>query len=540
MRRITYITLLAVATTLSVVALAQLQEPGIAELRSNPEYVELYSRKAMLEQRKDSISRIMEGYKGEYMVLLDSITRLEALGEVVERGHVDSLASTILGMEQAIFDIHNECGDIVARLNTIEQEWVLSQMNITPDSFYADVPAEEQMEDVAEEQVEEAVPTVRNLIENRCFVDALSADAYAELQAAHIADATMDDLAREFHALYAELSATATHYRATDSESEADSLFTQYNRLVKDAQLLDEEITHRWNHVLDTKYYSYNYLLEREHRYATAEEASMAFVEMRRRSSEEVGFYASDALMTYVVGRPTLRDYEHTIAQEMGLVEARDSIAALRDSMPAIDYRLEPISLERRLFIDYEPITIGSTNYYKESNPIPALKIYERGTIYRILLGEFRNKQPMTLFKGVRPLFIDRNDQGHYLYYAGGYATYSEADEAVIFLRDKGFKAPEICRWQDGKMHNLSAAATDDGQATIGVCYMIHIHSSVLSDELRAHISAEAPTKHISRRGDGFAIGIFDNRDDAEVLMTLLSDSDASLDIEIVEIETNE
>ena len=95
---------------------------------------------------------------------------------------------------------------------------------------------------------------------------------------------------------------------------------------------------------------------------------------------------------------------------------------------------------------------------------MPELRIFERGTIYRILLGTFRSKQPMTLFKGVQPLFIAENDDETYSYYAGGFATLAEAEEAQLFLKEKGFRAPEVCRWENGEMINLTEAE-ESGEA---------------------------------------------------------------------------
>jgi hypothetical protein len=201
------------------------------------------------------------------------------------------------------------------------------------------------------------------------------------------------------------------------------------------------------------------------------------------------------------------------------------------------------IDLERRLFIDYEPIIIGRTNYYTNSNPMPELKVYERGTIYRILLGKFRTKQPMTLFKGVQPLYISLDEEDLYCYYAGGYATLKEAEEAQLFLKEKGFKAPEICRWQDGKMVNITAMENEDsGVVDIPISghrYMIHVAADTLSDELSAIISAEAPRHSISKDANGFTIGMFDSRDEVELLVSQLAEN-TSAPIEIIVVELNE
>ena len=138
---------------------------------------------------------------------------------------------------------------------------------------------------------------------------------------------------------------------------------------------------------------------------------------------------------------------------------------------------------------------------------------------------------------------MERDDEGYYIYYAGGFATRLEADEAQLFLKEKGFKSPEICRWQDDTMENLTAVAEDDDSTDdaplVGMHYMIKIATDVLSEELNALLKTEAPNKRISKINNSFTVGTFDNRDEAELLMTLLSDS-CDAPMELVEIELNE
>jgi hypothetical protein len=149
----------------------------------------------------------------------------------------------------------------------------------------------------------------------------------------------------------------------------------------------------------------------------------------------------------------------------------------------------------------------------------------------------------MTLFKGVQPLYITRNEEGNYLYYAGGFSSRREADEAQLFLKEKGFKSPEICRWQNGTMLNITTVERDnDGSVVVpvsGMRYMIKIVADTLSEELRTIISTEAPRQSVSKEADSFVLGTFDNRDEVEILVSHLAEN-TSATIEIIEIELNE
>lgn len=528
MRKVTTIATLMAATTLSVVALAQLHNP-IDDLNNNPEYVALQQADKVLAEREDSVAMVMSETRLRFRTLTDS---LADLGLQPTPEQYNALSDRILELEQQIFDIRTMRGDVIARINDMAQEWVLQQIN---------APVVEETL-VAEEEVVEVLKH-RNLVDNDCLKDILGEADYAELLEAHNEDIAMDDLIAKFRIAYQGMSDTAERYAKTDKEAEAEKLFAKFGELKADAVELAAEIERRWNHVLDTKYYAYGYVLESNNKYDLLDSASMEFTEMRRECSAEAGSYAVDAVMHYALGRPTLRTFEYRFARAMELEEAADSIATLMSEVQEIDYRYEPLSLERRLFVDYQPIIIGRTNFYKESNPIPRLKVYERGTIFRILLGEFRNKQPMTLFKGVQPLYISRNDDGYYLYYAGGFATRREADDAVLFLKDKGFKDPQICRWHNGKMDNLTIAESGDGDvgpiAIMGKRYMLMIATDTLSDDVRELINRETARKSITKSADGFMVGTFDNYNDVKRLETHLSQK-TSVPIEIIEIELND
>lgn len=526
MSKVLHIATLSVATMLSVVAVARLHDP-IDDLRNNSEYVELQHADTELAIKEDSVSLVISSIREHFRIYTDSLSNL---GSTPSAEDYSKFSDRIIALEQQVFDLRTMRGDVIARINALEQEWVLEQMN-------APIEDISEVEDTIE-VVE--LPLFRNLVDNYCLKTVLGDEDYAELLEAQREDAEMDALILQYRNLYDRINDTVHRYQTTDSEVEAEELYALFATLKDKAAKLAEKIDNQWNHVLDTKYYAYGYVLERNYQYDILDASSAEFTEMRRDCSREAGFYETDALMHYALGRPTLRNFEHNFARTMGLEEAADSIAILQRDNHVVEYRLEPIlSLERRLFIDYEPIIIGRTNFYKDTNPIPELKIYERGTIYRIRLGEFRSKQPMTLFKGVQPLYITRNEKGNYVYYAGGFATRSDADEAQLFLKEKGFKAPEICRWQNGMMVNLSTATEADDLPLVGKRYMIKITASALSEDVRALIATEAARKSVSKETDGFILGTFDSYDEAEMLKVLLSES-CSAPINIIEIELNE
>lgn len=123
---------------------ASVAQKPIKELASNEEYRELMSRSEELQNQEDSITLLINEARTEYQLFAqegaDSIT--------AER---DRFATYILDLEQQIFDLRSQRGQLTSRINSIEQEWVMAQlMNPVEEELVAELPdstAEEVIED---------------------------------------------------------------------------------------------------------------------------------------------------------------------------------------------------------------------------------------------------------------------------------------------------------------------------------------------------------------------------------------------------------
>ena len=516
-------TTLTLIFAISAFAIADSQEPDFPGLQGNERYMTLKETNTLLQQREDSIQNVIAKTREEFAQRnnTDSLTNEQ----------IDIFTSQILNLEEQIFELRQQRGDVITELNNIEQEYILAHM-------FAPAPETETTEESIEETIVAPVEQ-RMLIHNDIFRRSLTDEDYAELESAQREDEQMVALCNDFQSLYTKFENTTRDYMETTSESVADSLFSVYHSLKREIATLNDAIDSQWAHIIDTKYYAYGYILEKGFRYDLLDNSSEQFSEMQQRCAEKDGLYVSDAIMHYAIGHPTLLDFEIAVAEELGLQQAADSLHSAKRDFVAPNYRQEMVELERRLFIDYEPIIIGRTNYYTNSNPVPPLKVYERGTIYRILLGKFRSKQPMTLFKGVQPLFIT-TEEDLYCYYAGGYATLKEAEEAQLFLREKGFKKPEICRWRDGEMINIDTIEEEDTDNTtplVGSRYIVMLECDTIDEALRQTITATSPDKVISRRGAQFAIGTFTDYAEATALLTALAEQHPDVSATIVELD---
>ena len=516
-------TTLTLIFAISAFAIADSQEPDFPGLQGNERYMTLKETNTLLQQREDSIQNVIAKTREEFAQRnnTDSLTNEQ----------IDIFTSQILNLEEQIFELRQQRGDVITELNNIEQEYILAHM-------FAPAPETETTEESIEETIVSPVEQ-RMLIHNDIFRRSLTDEDYAELENAQREDEQMAALCNDFQSLYTKFENTTRDYMETTSESVADSLFSVYHSLKREIAILNDAIDSQWAHIIDTKYYAYGYILEKGFRYDLLDNSSEQFSEMQQRCAEKDGLYVSDAIMHYAIGHPTLLDFEIAVAEDLGLQQAADSLHSAKRDFVAPNYRQEMVELERRLFIDYEPIIIGRTNYYTNSNPVPPLKVYERGTIYRILLGKFRSKQPMTLFKGVQPLFIT-TEEDLYCYYAGGYATLKEAEEAQLFLREKGFKKPEICRWRDGEMINIDTLEEEDDDNTtplVGSRYIVMLECDTIDEALRQTITATSPDKVISRRGAQFAIGTFTDYAEATALLTALAEQHPDVSATIVELD---
>lgn len=513
---------------LSVAAIAQGDEPTFPELEKDPAYAELKRKNNELLNQEDSLQNLIDVARDRFRAERDSV--------MLDRNFMENFSTYIIDLEQRIFELRQERADIITQINIAEQLYILEHMYTVhdneDDAFSDDVNALE------------TTPTRhRELTKNEIFTELLAEVDYNELLVSQAEDVSMEDIAKEYIETYRKMSSTVASYNAASDEDEADGHYSRYLILRDKADSLNREIDRRWNHVLDTKYFAYGTILEKRLRYDLLDSSSADFSTMLQQCAENDGIYASDALMHYAIGRPTLLGYEMEFASEMELTEALDSLRDVRENLYIPDFHLNPISVERRLFLDYAPITIGRTNFYNVSNPIPELRVFERGTIYRILLGSFRNKQPLTLFKGVQPLYITKEENGFYSYYTGGFETLREAEEAALFLKEKGFKRPEVCRWKDGEMVNLSTEDKDDeGDDEVGVIpaghrYIVLIECEDISEELNATIKTTASDKRISRMGDKFAVGTFTARSDADLLISAIMENHPEVTVSIKELD---
>ena len=197
------------------------------------------------------------------------------------------------------------------------------------------------------------------------------------------------------------------------------------------------------------------------------------------------------------------------VAGLLGLTSARDSLRGVAAQLDGIDFRLPRIDVAQRYFLDYDSIAFSATPKYSYQHPIPECRVYEHGTIYRILLGTFNTKRAVSTFRGAYPLSYLVGEDKKWCYYAGGFATREEAEAAQKLLKSKGFVRPEIVVWTDGAYRNLSR----DPEAQ-QIAYRVEITGTeALPDVVKTVITEAAEGCELSRVGQQlFVVGMFDDK----------------------------
>lgn len=485
-------------------------EPRIAGLESNEEYMSLLREDAQLQMREDSVVRAVAALR-------------QQLRE--ESGQRQEHTREILQLESRIFEIRNAKGRLIDRINTIEQEWVLANLD-------GAVQTPATSGDGTVVSIPDSVK-VRNLVDNLYFREHLAEADYAALCKAQRLESAARDYADRYFANHATLTELAESYAAVQTEAEAMEIYERLTALQGINRQLADSLSEVWNYIFDNKNYAYGYILDE----LNSEEILAREEEELARASRQLtglsGTTASDAVADYFLRKRVIADYEVAVAEVLGLDAARDSLRGAAEQLAAVDFRLPRVEVAERYFLDYDSVAFSSKPKYTYQNPIPECKVYANGTIYRILLGTFNTKRAAATFRGAYPLFYLINADGKWCYYTGGFASLEEAEAAQKILKEHGFLRPEIVVWVDGAERNLSR----DPEA-MNVTYRVEITGAEALPEAAKQVIAETAAGHeLSRVGQQlFVVAGFTERTTADRLAEALRLADGSLEINVVEV----
>ena len=500
---------LIVAALCSVVtistAVAQDITVRIPELAQNKEYVELLRSDVRMRERSDSLMSVIRDLRGE-------LSRNAEERDSLSLMRSDSLSVMLTDAENSVYAMRSQMIKLIDRINAIEQEHLLSSMgNISG----------------ASEQASGSIFT------NAYFRKSIEAEDYSALMAANSQEKKASDYAQRYVSNYESIKKMYDRYVLARTEAEAEDIYGEMETLIDENIILERQLSEAWNDIYDQKSYVYSYFFEKEGREDILDLTETLTSEAREEKLASIDNCASETLADYRLQKHVMLNYETYVAKLLNLTSAIDSLSTASRAVRQIDYRIPALDIERRSFVDYAAIEFTSRSPYTTSNPVPECIVYEYGTIYRILLGTYKYKQAVSIFRNASPLCVETLEDGRFSYYAGGFHSLAEAERAVEVMKKKGFRNPQIVEWCDGYKTNLA-------QLGEGVSFRVMISGGTLNDDVRRVIETLAVDSQLSRLDEeNFSVGMFASRAMAERLSKAIAKRDATLTVEVEEIRPN-
>lgn len=483
---------------------AQVQ-PRIPGLGGNAEYMELLQNEKVLFQREDSLNRVITQFREEFRQ------------NPAERA---KYGSSILSVEQEIFDIKNRIGILAGRISGIEEVFIIN--NLGRDSEADSIPPAEVKGDA-------------NLVQNAVFKELLPPDDYSALLRAQSAEKAVNDQVVRYLRNYDAITALATAYRAADNARLADSLYARYVMVADENAYLSESVDSLWNYTFDNKLFAYSYLLETRNPTDVRSRLETAVRDTRDRIARHRDASQSEQITAYFAQKKLIFEYEKALAALLKLTDAADSLARAEKTFNALVRDIPQIALEERLFLDFQNISVQNPAKYNAQNPIPELTVHPRGSIYRVLIDTYATRQAIPVFKGLYPLAVMRQSDGKYAYYAGGYADWDVAKTAVEEVKKRGFRNARAVVWNDGTASVLDEkTALNSGGMSVTFRVEISGAGNSLPESLQAAIQQAADNKDVSRAGATYMIGPFNSAVAAETAAASIRNADSGLSVRIM------
>lgn len=480
--------------------------PRIAGLGDNKTYMNLLRSDEQIRQKTDSLMGVLRQVRAD-------VTKSAEARDSLSLGRTDSLMVVLSMAEDAVYELRAKKVKLIDEINTIEQNFVLSSMGNIGNAA--------------------SVEGSKSLYNNDYFKKSLDGDIYPQLMAVHAKEAQANKSVQTYVSNYKRIKSLYDTYLLEQDEAAAEKIYAEMAEAMAENLIVERQLADVWSEIYDQKSYAYSYFLEKENRLDLLELLEGMMADARQEKLSAIDNCVSESLADYCLQKPIALNYEMYVAKLLNLPLAIDSLSTAARQVRSIDYRMPLLDVERRSFVDYEPIEFSSRSPYNASNPIPDNVVYEYGTIYRILVGTFKYKQQVSLFRGASPLYVEKLEDGRFSYYVGGLQTRSEAESAVEIMKKRGFRNPQVVEWVDGIMTNLSEVG--DGER---VTYRISITKGALDDVVREVISTMADDCQISRLAeDSFLVSSFANRALAERVAQAISKCNEALVVEVQEVK---
>ena len=443
---------------------------------------------------RDSIASVLAKHRANYAAQSDSIR--------------EKLAPTILDLEKKL-----ECAqaNYDKALAAIMQRDVQGVVAAYDKATKADTVVVQEAQPVVEEKKAEVT---------------MAPDSYEALFDNLPGEDKVLKMVAQYFEKYDELLKLQRRYMEVTTKQEAESVAALFVAKKDELAILNGEIASQWHAIYYDRIYAYNVLAERN---GNSKIGKFSDAQTRGQIRAEGGKYISDALVDYFISRQALLEYEMKTALTLMMTSSFEKLQGRKVSLVNRDYRLSKLTLERRVFIRYEDISVKQPSVYNTNNPVPQTQIEDYGTVYRVRIGIFAKKMSVSSLRGVKPVSYTYNDEdGEYSYFVGGFRTEAEAVAAAKRLKEIGFKEPIIAVWVDGEYYStLEDMQRFENQYNIKISGVASLPEEV-ENLVRSHNSE----CEIRREGADFVIGTFTGQETANKIVAEIKA--LNLDIETV------
>ncbi|MBP5693574.1 MAG: PD40 domain-containing protein [Bacteroidales bacterium] len=180
----------------------------------------------------------------------------------------------------------------------------------------------------------------------------------------------------------------------------------------------------------------------------------------------------------------------------------------------------------------------------QKKSTIADLNDFPDGLKYQIKLTSSTKQLDEKAFKGISPVF-ERKDGGRFVYSAGAFSSYAEANKQLARVKKAGFASASIIAFQDGRAIPLASARKTEasskqpdktGKASAYNVCVYTTGSSLESDIMKALSSGGKDVAKVATEdGFKFIAGPFSNQKEANALAEKLKDiSDKKISVEAV------
>ena len=482
---------------------AQELRARVIGLETDSVYMALLGEEQVLNKSQDSLSTLMQQKRAALNEATASEARL-------------ALSDELLRMESEVFALRNRLGGIANRINTIEQAFIMKSMTRPGIA----TPAE---------TTQRSATNYANLIDNDYFKKNLTDDEYNQLQQLDRTKAERESILTNFQTDYDKLKSLKTDYEEALTPYASDSIFQRFRMVAADISQWESDLEETWTEPYQQAIYLYSYLLDKLNK---MNELASLNDQARALRPSHSGELQSTGFAEYPLQQQMLIEYQLALASALNLPAAVDSLNRAKRSVQGQELALPKIELKEKDFVHYEGVSVHDPSLYNAENPIPEVQIPNQGTYYSVTVGSFSSRQAVSVFRNVAPVYYERTG-GTWRYYVGLFRSYGDAVDAVQRLRDIGFRRPEAVRWHDGKYTNLATEATRSSGY-----YRIEIDglTGELPENVRFLLNRYARGKEITRAGNTYFVGTFNDKIHADEVMSVLQNLDG-LDLKLETLE---